>query len=300
MCVVMSIWLRMYRRKMLCQYRSTTSSGTDSDWGESWSLNMRLGALPVLADPFAIGLSFTGESASNISGALSAPPFIELTDQLADLLCAPFCLLGLALTSPTPLLPLAKRSRLTESLLREIVPSRLTLAPGAFFGNPYPPAFGGCCPGGFITMDPGSAPSLFLAPGDASTAALSACDGKTFADSSASTWNAVARSSLVCAADAKHRSARGGRRSGGTSGLTRATHTPMPRRLARAATSASNAFSSATDAPTARRRGTIGEQASASVVKPGTLPESAASRSAAADACALSTSLGSAETRRMA
>mmetsp|Transcript_5102 Transcript_5102/g.20929 ORF Transcript_5102/g.20929 Transcript_5102/m.20929 type:complete len:253 (-) Transcript_5102:2701-3459(-) len=252
----------------------------------------------MLADPFAIGLSLTGDKASNISGALSELPSMELTDHDADLLCSPLRLPALALASS----PLAKMSRLTESLLREMVPSRLIFAPGAFFGEPYPPDFGGTCPGGFITMDPGSAPSLalFLAPGEASTPALSACDGRTFADSSARTWNAAARSSLECAAEPKHRSALGGRLSGGTRGLTRATHTPMPRRLARAATSASDAFSSTTDAPTASRRGTIGEPGSASVVNPGIRPDTAASRSAAAEACALSTSLGSADTRRMA
>ena len=39
----------------------------------------------MLADPFAIGLSVTGDKASNISGALSELPFMELTDHDASL-----------------------------------------------------------------------------------------------------------------------------------------------------------------------------------------------------------------------
>ena len=92
----------------------------------------------MLADPFAIGLSLTGDKASNISGALSELPFMELTDHDADLLCSPLRLPALALASS----PLAKMSRLTESLLREMVPSRLIFAPGAFLAKPYRPALG--------------------------------------------------------------------------------------------------------------------------------------------------------------
>ena len=117
------------------------------------------------------------------------------------------------------------------------MPSRLIFAPGAFSGGRTARLWGSV-PGGFITMDPGSAPSLalsILAP-----ASESAIDDELVAIARGEVRGLLRENLDV---DAGHReqpgsapprrtSKRSGRRlSGGTRAkLTRATHTPMPRR----------------------------------------------------------------------
>mmetsp|Transcript_15225 Transcript_15225/g.37440 ORF Transcript_15225/g.37440 Transcript_15225/m.37440 type:complete len:417 (+) Transcript_15225:622-1872(+) len=190
------------------------------------------------------------------------------------------------------------------SWLRRMVPSSWMVAPGALVGEwggtTEPDARSPNC-FCFSNVAPGSSKMRrWAATGEPPTIPPRACRGSTAAASSASTLNAAPSTAVVCAAEAKARNASGGRCCAGTSGLMRATHTPTPRCRARAAISASSAFSSPAPPPAASRSGTTGDPASASVVNPGMRPLSAASRSAAADICARSTSPGSADTRLMA
>ena len=142
-------------------------------------------------------------------------------------------------------------------------------------------------------MDPGSAPSLalFLAPGDASTPALSACDGRTSRTPPRGPANAASRSSLECAAEPPIEAPSADGYPAARGGLTRATHTPMPRRR-RARGDVREQRVLVPRMPSPPPPGNNGGPGPAVGGKPRTRPESAASRSAAAEPCALSTSLG--------